>query len=318
MRNLLLRQHQLPDLLTLSAGPLASEISVIWAGSHLADYLLAPALRRQVWGAWLHMRKPGETDVDADLARFHVTTASNRVLLTEAFGYVPPGMPGALGRLGPSVVGAPVYRGLFTVLSEGGEGAKLIMHDKTLETTTILILAALPKCLRLKRVLRACNVRQAHVLGWLTRRLSLAQHSLPPDLRIKIEQADAADEIECILVAYAGPASKFGAPPVEVSGLIRPLDSPASLMSTAKTFENCLHRYIDAVRDGSFYFYVLEGEEPAVIGLRRLPSLQNWVVDQVSGKGNKTVTANTRKTIAAAFTDATSVYSDWLLEEAWE
>lgn len=303
-------QNRISDVLVLVAGALTLAVSRIWCDHQIIEYLLAPALRRQVWNAWISTQKVGGKE--GENTRRHLYYGRSRELVKEAFGSVPPGMIAALGRLGS--IGQPpsVYHALYTILSEGGIGAKWLLHTEKLGAETVLKLVTLPKSMRLSSLVRVCDMPDAKILGWLAHHLGVPKDELPQELLTKLKHATHLHEAQSILLKHYGHERLFPEAPVEVHSPLKPLDSPACIMRAAKQFENCLSNYIDQIYERTYYVYCYEGSELAIVGLRRLAPTDLWVIDQVCGKKNKMVSPETRKCISNGFARAQGIYSDWL------
>jgi len=298
------RQSDIPSIV---AGPFADIVDSVWAGERLAEYLLAPAARRQVWHAWLAMKAEAASS-DPDGAYGRLSRASGRDLLAEAYGQAPAGMVRALGRLGPVAQPPDVYRGVAAVLVDGDPGAKLIRHAASLDEGFVRVLWTLPKSLRRKPIVDYCHVGEARFLNWLVRAAGYGETELPPSLLAQLQSRRGRHGPADVIQAFLAPEN-FAAPPFAAPAPLTPIASLAQLRAAAKRFRNCLEHYGEEAMSGARSFYVWDGSEPAVVGLSKVGDL-GWRVGEIAGVDNADVSAATRAAIADALAPFGNVFID--------
>jgi hypothetical protein len=294
------------DVVRLVAGPFHETVAALWSGDRISEYLLAPAARRHVWHAWLAAAGAARL-ADRDAAYRRLAFASGRDLLREAHGVLPPGLVRALGRLGPMAQPAQTYADILKVLGDGDPGAKILRHAASIDAKRASLLAALPKPLRMKAVVDSVHLEDARYLAWLACAAGAEDSVLPAALVARLQGCRRWNIVRTMEEHWASPV--FPPPPFGAGSLLRPVTTLADLRVTAKRFDNCLESYAGEAAAGSRYFYVWEGEEPAILSVVRVGAIA-WRTDELAGVKNRNVSDATRLAIAEALRDIPALFSD--------
>lgn len=259
------------DVVALIAGEFSGLVAAIWPGERIKEYLLAPAARRHVWHAWL-AAKEVTVLADPEAVYRHLTLGSAVKLLGEVREQVPQGLIRALGRLGPLAQPRQAYSDLATVLAEGGRGAKLLRHAKSIDAKLLSVLVALPPVLRLKSLTGTCDVKDARYLNWLFRTAGAANPQLFAGLLSKLkEQSDDRHPLQIFEEHFA--PEHFPPPPFDVRPPLKRISSRTEMREVERRFRNCLGRHQGDALLGSVHLYLWESDEPAVIALDRIGSV---------------------------------------------
>ena len=110
-------------------------------------------------------------------------------------------------------------------------------------------------------------------------------------------------------------AEAFPAPPFETKPPLQPITSLTMLNDVRKRFRNCLGNYAREVLAGSHFFYVWDGDEPAILEVTRVGAL-GWRSGDLAGLKNASVSAATRRALADALRDVPSLFSEDICGEA--
>lgn len=303
----------------LIAGPFAAEVDRIWPGRRLGEYFSAPDARRHLWHACLAaasgLFRPTDPDA-AEVAYARFTTWKGKYLVAQAYGEQPPGLLGALGRLGPTARRPEVYRALVEVMAAEGAGSRFLSRSSALSDDLVLAAAALPKRLRSKRVLKELAGKnsapeEAAFFAWAMARLEALNG--PGTAAAMLAAAEPMKAMEKV-----GEALPFPAPPWPGRGLLTPVTSPDRLTQIAKAFENCLSHYtataIIEVRIGLKCFYEWRGDEPALLEFRSWPPL-GWRMAEAKGARNAALSERTRAGILSALAQCPAFAPIWPTDE---
>ena len=106
-------------------------------------------------------------------------------------------------------------------------------------------------------------------------------------------------------------ANPFPPPPFPGNNHIVPITSAQELAEEGREMEHCVYSYIDSVREGQHFIYRVLTPERATVSVRRtLPKFdgdtrtKEWVIDQLKGKRNDSVSAECERTVADWFETA--------------
>ena len=297
------------DVATLIAGEFFALVASVWPEERIKDYLLATAARRHVWHAWLAAQD--ETALaNPQAACRHLTLGSAAKLLGEVHEQVPQGLIRALGRLGPLAQPRQAYSDLAMVLAEGGRGAKLLRHAKSIDANLLSVLVALPPVLRLISIVGHCGIDNARYLNWLFRTAGAADPELFAGFLSKLNGvSDDLYPME-LVEEYLKP-EHFPPPPFEVRPPLKWISSRTEMRAIERRFRNCLGTHAVEVFWGSLHLYLWESDEPAIIALDRIGSV-GWRIGEHAGLQNRQLSPRTRVAIADAFGEILSIYSDSL------
>ncbi len=95
---------------------------------------------------------------------------------------------------------------------------------------------------------------------------------------------------------------RFPPPPVEGTEDIIPLTIAEQLAEEGRQQKNCVSSYARSVRDGDIYIYRMLSPQRATLSLRHRRG--GWILSEIKGKCNRTVTRETIKAV-----------EDWLMHE---
>jgi hypothetical protein len=305
------------SIVALVAGPFAAQVSQIWSGDRLKEYLTATDARRHVWHAWLaseamafHVRNP----MTVELAYSRLTFAKGKDLILQAYACQPAGMIRTLGRLGTQARPPEIYRALVRALDMEGPGAKLLRHTSDLSDELILGVAALPAGLNVKPVLDLFKAGRIgfESIGFFT--WTIARLEMLKGFRIVQSILSAPKPMEMMWMALQD--FPFPRPPWPGDERLRPITTRLDLHRVAADFKNCLttdQRQREAVLrvlNGSRYFYEWCGPEPALLEFCRIGPV-GWYLVQARGRRNRNVPDQERDEILRRLSVAPSLCPTW-------
>lgn len=310
----------------LLAHDFQEQVSAIWAGARIVEYLSATDARRQVWHAWLAASPTQLSDHNAmsgPLVYQHLTLTAGRTLLEQVYGRCPQGALNTLGKLGPEARPRDIYQGIIAVLGqEGSAAAKLLRHAPTIDNEVILALATLPPGLgsrALLAVFKAGTV-PGHALGYLCWTLQRLEHLAGASVAQGVMESDTPlRALRDAVLALAFPAPPWGG-----TELIVPVTSAAMLRRIGQEFANCLtgapvwRQTILRILSRERYLYWWRGGEPALLSFRPVGPVGLYIAE-ASGIRNAPVSPRTMTAIGEALRESGCLspvpVTDWFLSE---
>lgn len=280
------------SLIDLLARRASAQVQSIWPNDCICEYLLASESRRHTWHAWLANHGAATPDV-TETYRF-LTFAKSRQILADAFGSCPAGMIAALGKFGPFARSKQAYLALHKVLTAGGPLAQHVHQSAKLNDDDLVALATAVTNTESDRVVRAllkCKMSvQAMVeLLWVISRMA-SRYEERHLVRCISEGRQPAN----ILTNLYG-LVPFPAPPFEQVAALIPITTADQLRKAGQLLRNCLSKpgeelaaAVASVLSGQRYFYVWEGENPALLAFARCGSA-GWILAEHSGPMNTRV-----------------------------
>jgi hypothetical protein len=225
---------------------------------------------------------------------------TSREIIRCCIGPAPPGLTGALGRLGSEIIDAEAYRRLAEIFSDPMR-SRLLLHRRIIHSSDIATLAALPSVLCRRAILDAFEGDLdwidgfAIAVGFLARltdiEARLGRVSNPAALRGAV--SDSVKELP--LPPYLPPAAV---------GSLRSVDQPRDLRRLGRQFANCMGSFTREVMDGLVAIYIGEcGGTPIVCLVRRKGRL-GWFMEDVRQSANRPVPPLLHKEIDEQFSFA--------------
>lgn len=304
-------------IIALVAGSFATQVSQIWSGDRLKEYLTATDARRHVWHAWLaseamafRVRNP----MTVELAYSRLTYAKGKDLIVQAYACQPAGIISTLGRLGTEARPPEIYRALVRALEMEGPSAKLLRHTSDLSDDLILGVAAIPVGLNVKPVLDLykggrIGFESIGFFTWAIARLAMLKGS-----RIAQSILSAPEPMKMMWEALQD--FPFPEPPWPGDDHLRPITTRPDLQRVAAEFKNCLttdRRQREAVLrvlNGGRYFYEWRGSEPALLEFCRIGPV-GWYLVQARCRRNRNVPDHGRDEILRRLSVVSSFCPTW-------
>ncbi len=286
-------------LISLVAGPFASDVARLWSGGRIAEYLMAPDTRRHVWHCCLASERveiKSEAVNNPDAMFIWLTRAKSSAIIVNAYGACPAGLVAALGKCGPKAQQVDFYRALVKVLGRDDLGAKFVRHREGLSEALVLGISAVPTRLQSKQlfhVLQTGAIDEAEIahFAWTVARLeALGVADVAQAIRHEHKPVDA--------VKKAFHALPFPPPPWPGNDRLRPIESSDDLRRVGMALKNCLRdsdrlaSVTSEVLRGLSYFYEWRGQEPGLLRFRKLAPL-GWVLGDGNGENNKPLSCQT-------------------------
>ena len=261
-------------------------------------YLRASPARRQVIHAvlarqeWL-LAANNDDDLPAQphLINFVQTLMSNsdQALLTEAFTACPPGLRGALAKVGHHAEHRDFYSDLASVFAEPAKAsiARALRHLTDINSQILTVAQTLPSEWRFPGLI--AKIRTPGECRNFLQAISLIRRHCPAasddELRITIRRLSRGGEIESFVAGWLMRAV-FSGPPIE-SDIMVPLRTGQSLRDVARSMRNCLREQLAEIMAGTSTFFLLKGLEVDVVAhLHRATANDEWVLEDVYGPRN--------------------------------
>jgi hypothetical protein len=271
------------DALRADAGVYAPAVARIFPRPHAAYFAAEPARRRAI----RLIADRGPVRDAADLAE-PLATQSMRRLLTTYLPQAPAGLPEALRR----IVGDPwepaQFAQLFSLLREGGDGAKVLRHAQEISRELVGVLATLPDALRRPRIV-AClpSPALARLAVSAAKKASERADQTLGRIADRLERARSTPSLFRMLIDEIG-IERLAPPPIPGTDWLVPIASAQQIRSAALRFENCLEGRIPWLLAGRGAYYEALGAEPAVVEIVR-DAAGLWAVGEIRGHANADV-----------------------------
>jgi hypothetical protein len=228
-----------------------------------------------------------------------------RQITEQILGHCPSGIKRVLYHFPAEVLAPENYRKLIELLADR-KTAKLLHYAEFIDDRTIATLHKLPPPLRTPCVLRALEHRDR-------------DNSFSDGLRLLVARGAASsfDTLVRELASASRPEQVYATigelvealplpdalPPPQVGGARR-LDQSIAIRALAKTWRNCLGRYVKDVNAGSCAIYIWEDRNlSAACSVRRFGRL-GWFLEEIGGPQNIELKPEQLAKIRAAFSEA--------------
>ena len=250
------------------------------------DYLRASVERRQVIAAYLSGKQLA-TEQMASIGAF-LAQADHQSILGAAFGNVPTGYRGALGRAGAQPHQRRFYTLLFEMFSnpKHPEITRALGQARNLDTKTLAILRNLPPSICTANVADAVEgIGAATDLAALLSLLvshGVDEQAFTAALRKVTSNGQLVECVTRWTLKVALPEH-----PVPESLIYRPVVVAADLRRLALRYQNCLRQYLTKALNGDHAFAEVmpsDGKRGLVVHLRRRESV--WRVEGTFGHQN--------------------------------
>jgi hypothetical protein len=169
-------------------------------------------------------------------------------------------------------------------------------HAREVTPNLVAILAELPTALRVSKVYR-------HMRRPVEASAIAKMCDTPEKTKLLLDTVSSSDSLERFYekVLYVVRRSDvFPTPPTIDHECVRPILDVNDLRQTALEFGNCVRAYADQVATGSIAFYVVEGEERAVVSVKPLIG-GRLVIDDINGVANVRLTSEAERRIRKIF-----------------
>lgn len=262
---------------------LSDQVTAIFPNALGLQYVVAPALKRQVWNAVLSV-----TDEIHDIPQFrhNLLIKSNRQLLQDAYGTVPNGFRLALRKTGQFAQSRDFYIRLHQHLTEHPDDHRFLNGFELIDERLLDIVTKLPAPLNSFRYARNfSSPRDVHRFkdAWVL--LNHTEQENPQIWKDAAKQFDRGCSAQRIIQNKFNQA-QFPAPVVEHPRLSY-IASVAALREAAKRFKNCLMDYTDCALRGDLQFYeYLCDENPCIVMIRN-DSPYGFIQGNIHGVSNE-------------------------------
>jgi hypothetical protein len=234
-----------------------------------------------------------------------LVSGSARAITEQILGRYPSGIKRALGHLPSEVLAPENYRRLVELL-EDYETAKTLHHAQYIDDRTIKTLHGLPPPLRNPCMLRALD-RRDRDNGFSDGLRLLVSRGAVSSFDALVRELASASQPEQIYAKISELVDALplpdALPPPQV-GSARRLDQAIAIRSLAKSWHNCLARYLDDINAGTCALYLWEHSNfPAACLVRRYGRL-GWFLEDAKGPRNADIEPEQLAKIRAAFSEA--------------
>ncbi len=243
----------------------------------------------------------------AKLAR-KIRTKSKKALLKEYCKPCPAGLVTALKKLGNRVMIKDRYLGLINLLAEPN-AAKFLWHEVKIQPFSIDALVGMEPVYRRPSIIR--NIANKSALNSFQYAIAVARRANPKasdsalakSLEEKLSNIKKhlieVYDISWLLQEWLANRLKktvIPEPPWEGTQKLRPIADCQGILKIATDFENCLESELAKVIAKKRYFYIWKDRGTAVVALDNEPLL-GWIVGDIKGPQNKTVSRKTKENI---------------------
>jgi hypothetical protein len=234
-----------------------------------------------------------------------LANVSTRETTEKILGHYPSGIKRVLDHLPTEVLAPENYRRLIELLADH-KTAKVLHHAQFIDDRTIRTLHGLPPPLRNPCMLRALDHRDREY-GFSNGLRLLASRGAASSFGALVGKLASASQPEQVFSTISNLVDALplpdALPPPQV-GSARRLDQAVAIRSLAKSWHNCLARYLDDVNAGACAIYLWEQDNiPAACLVRRYGRL-GWFLEEVSGPRNVPIEPEQLTKIRAAFNEA--------------
>jgi len=172
----------------------------------------------------------------------------------------------------------------------------VMRHAREVTPALVAVLHELPPMLRAAKVCR--HVRRPIEASVLARVCDTTDKAAL--LLVSITASGSRYDFFEMLLKVVRKSDVFPAPPVIDHPDVRPVADLDDLRRIALEFQNCMRAYADQVASGSLAFYVVNGEERAVVSVKPLIG-GRLVIDEMKGVGNTRLSGVTERRIRSIF-----------------
>lgn len=270
------------------APDLAEDVAAYFPFPHQPFFELAPA-RMHLLG--MLITGSDQEAIDYDLLR-SLKWQEAATLIADP---CPTGLERVLSSMPLPVWSFEDYRKLWSVMT-CPKAMTVMRHARGVTPALVAVLYELPPMLRAAKVCR-------HV-------------SRPIEASVLARMCDTTDKAALLLVSITASGSRsdfyemvlkvvrksdvFPSPPVIDHPDVRPILDLDDLRRTALEFQNCMRVYADQIAVGALAFYVVEGEERAVVSVKPLIG-GRLVIDEMKGVGNTRLSDTAERRIRSIF-----------------
>jgi hypothetical protein len=187
------------------------------------------------------------------------------------------------------------YRKLWSVMT-CQKAMTVMRHAREVTPALVAVLYELPPILRTAKVCR--HVRQPIEASVLARMCDTTDKAAL--LLVSITASGSRNDFYETVLKVVRKSDVFPAPPVIDHPDVRPILDLDDLRRTALAFQNCMRVYADQIAVGSLAFYVVEGEERAVVSVKPLVG-GRVVIDEMKGVGNTRLSDAAERRIRSIF-----------------
>ena len=207
----------------------------------------------------------------------------------------PPGLEGILSTMSLPMWSSEHYRMLWS-LTSCHKAMTVLRHAREVTPQLVGILNELPAPLRVVKVCR--HMRRPIEAQVIARMCDTSEKAYL--LATSVVASDSLTKFYDKLFYVVRKTDVFPVPPSVDHPDVRPILDLNDLRRTALEFGNCLRVYADQIAAGQIAFYVVQGDEPAVVSVKPLIG-GRMVIDDIKGVGNAPVSRATEASIREIF-----------------
>ncbi len=239
-------------------------------------------------------------DIGVFLASGSVRAVTERIL-----GRCPTGIKRALVNLPPRVMPPEDYQRLVELLANP-DTAKLLHHARSIDSSKIEALHGLPAPLRSLFMVHALE-RHDGASGFSDGLHLLVSRGAAPSFDALVHELSSVSQPGQLFaklrdIVEALPLLPNTFPPIQVGGARR-LDQPNTIRALAKSWRNCLVRYLNDIDAGTCAVYLWQDSHAAAACSVRKYGRLGWFLEQVKGPQNVDVEPGQLATVRSAFSE---------------
>lgn len=187
------------------------------------------------------------------------------------------------------------YRKLWSVMT-CQKAMTVMRHAREVTPALVAVLYELPPMLRAAKVCR--HVRHPIEASVVARMCDTTDKAAL--LRVSIAASGSRSDFYETLLAIVRKADVFPMPPYIDHPDVKPVSDLSDLRRTALEFGNCMRVYADQIASGLLAFYVIEGDERAVVSVKPLIG-GRLVIDEMKGIANVRLSDGAERRIRSIF-----------------
>lgn len=241
-----------------------------------------------------------------------IRSQSKKRLLKQFYQTYPHGLVSILKKLGSKIMVRSRYLELIELLAEPN-AAKFLWHESKIKSFMITALVGLEPAYRQPSIVR--NVINKSVLHSVQYAIAVARRITPhasdtvlaKSLEETFAQLDKTSrdgyEIKWKIqnwITRRLNKTIIPAPPWNGTLNLRPITKSKDILKTARDFDNCLANFLPNIISKKRFFYLWQGKGTVIIALENEPLL-GWIVGEIKGPKNKSVSERTKEKIMTEF-----------------
>lgn len=221
---------------------------------------------------------------------------SGRDLLEQTYGACPPGLRGALAKLGPHAESQEFYQDLFDIFADPAltSTAKALGHLQKIDSTVLKVVQMLPEAWRLPALIEQLD--DVRAVGNFFRVAQMIKRHCPEatdaEFDASIRHLNRGGMIGSFVESWLLRA-RFPVLPI-ASEHLRPIRTGRDLKEAARSMHNCMRKhYLADILAGTSTFLLIEKLPlPIVAHLHRANVHEDFVLEDIYGPKNITIPAD--------------------------